>query len=485
MASFRKAILINFASSSGATVVQFVVSVLLARLLTPREIGIYSITIVLVNIAHVFREFGVSSYLQREHDLTNEKIRAAMGVAYASTWSIAVLIYACSGAVAAYFGYAEVKPVLEVLALGFLFIPFSSVMLSLLIRDYDAVKIAWASVSGTLAYAVTCLSLAYAGFGTMSLAWANLANIVATGLAYIPMRPRGLPWMPTLRRTAGIFKFGGGALLSNLLQNVNNALPDLILGKIGTANQVGLISRANSTVNMFMNLAGSAINFGSQTYLAKAFHAGQSLEPLLNRSVALVTGIGWPVLAVTAMVGKEIILVLYGKGWVDAVPAVAPLALAAAVSLMFHYNAVAFNAINRPYLSAVPLVFTAVFRIALASLLFSGSVESFAWVLMWATICPMPILLVLQKRYFGCRIGVFLRSLLPSFLVTLACSTACVLSLVAMDRLGLEVPLWRLLWLGVLVGVVWLLALKVFSHPLMDELNVLLKKLRAWVPAYK
>ena len=84
MASFRKSLAINFASSSGATLVMFVVSIIVARILTPAEIGIYSIAIVLVNVAHVFREFGVSSYLQRAENLTPDKVRSAMGVAYAS-----------------------------------------------------------------------------------------------------------------------------------------------------------------------------------------------------------------------------------------------------------------------------------------------------------------------------------------------------------------------------------------------------------------
>lgn len=54
MKSLHRPLVINFFSSTGMTIVNFIVSVILARLLSPGEIGVYSITIVFVNIAHIF-----------------------------------------------------------------------------------------------------------------------------------------------------------------------------------------------------------------------------------------------------------------------------------------------------------------------------------------------------------------------------------------------------------------------------------------------
>lgn len=471
MSNFRKALLINFASSSGATAVQFLVSILLARMLTPSEIGIYSITIVLVNIAHVFRDFGVALYLQREQHLTNDKIRSAMGVLYTSTWIIALVIFLAGDFVAAYFGYAEVKPVMQVLALGFLFIPFSSVMLSLLIRDYAAVKIAWSTLAGTVAYASTCLGLAYLGFGTMSLAWANVANIVATGFAYLPFRPAGLPWLPSFRNWGGVMKFGSGALLTNALNAVNNALPDLLLAKIGSAHQVGLVSRANSTVNIFTNIAGSAINFGSLPYLASAHHRSESLEPIVNRAVALVTGIGWPALAMTALLGHEVVMVLYGQAWLESVPAIPALAIAAGIGMLFQYSGTAFTAIGRPYLAAIPVAFTAIGRILLATALFTGSVESFTWVLLAATVLTIPPQIYLQRQFLQIRLSTMLKSIWPSVQVTAVTAIACKLALLLASEF-ISSAMLKLLVVAPFLAIVWYVAVRVTAHPLNDEIKI-------------
>ncbi|KQP23137.1 oligosaccharide flippase family protein [Pseudorhodoferax sp. Leaf267] len=472
----RKAIFINFASTTGSTAVQFIVSVLIARLLTPAEIGIYSITIVLVNIAHVFRDFGVVSYLQREADLTNEKIRSAMGVLYASTWLIALIIFLASGWVAGYFGYPEVKPVMQVLAIGFVFIPFSSVMVALLTRELQAVKLAWANLVGTSAYATASLSLAYMGFGTMSLAWANLANLVATGLLYIPMRPRGLPWLPGFHRWRRVVKFGVGALMTNGLNAINTALPDLLLGKMGSAHQVGLVSRANSTVSIFTYVAGSAVNFGSLSYIAKAHHRGESLEPLLVRATALLTGVGWPALALTSLLGHQLVEVLYGQNWLESVPAIPALALAAAIGLLFNYSSIALTAINRPYLAALPVAAAIIARIVLAVAFFSGDIARFTWLLLAATVFTVPFHLYLQTRYLHLPWRSVLKSCQGSFGVTLAVGVCCKLLLLATSAYALS-PLATLVAISCAMVPVWLGAVVLLDHPIKQELQVLAKNL--------
>ncbi len=474
MASFRRSLALNFASSSGATAIQFLVSLAIARILSPAEIGIYSIAVVLVNIAHVFRDFGVSTYLQREDDLTEDKVRSAIGFAYAVAWAIALVLLVGSGWAARYFGYSEIRPVMQILAVTFLLIPFSSVALALLLREYDARKIALGTFWGTLAHTLTSLSLALNGCGAASLAWANLANVAATGLCYLWLRPTGMAYLPSTGNLHSIVRFGSGALFANLVKSVNDALPDLVLGKLGTARQVGLVSRANSTVHLFLYIAGSAMTFGSQTYLAKAHHAGEPLEPILHRAIALVTAIGWPMLAVTAVAAEEVIVGLYGTAWMAAAPAVLPLALMTAIELVFHYKVAAFNAIGRPYLASIPLAVTALARVLFAVLLFSGSIVSFGWALMLATLVTAPVWLVLQDKYLGCGLAALVRQLAPSALLALVCGILAQLSLGLADVSGIASPFLRLAILAVPVGLAWLGLLQALSHPLYAELQIIM-----------
>jgi O-antigen/teichoic acid export membrane protein len=469
MATLRRSLVINFLSSSGAAFLQFLVSVLLARMLSPSEIGIFSITVVFVNIAHIFRDFGVASYVQREAELTTEKLRSVIGVMFTSAWMISLFLLMVSRSVGDWFGEPGIVPVMRVLAVGFLIIPFGALTNSLLVREFAAEKQAIIMVVGTVTFCVSCVVFAALGFGAMSLAWANLCNVVACALASIPFRPKGAPYLPSLRGWGKVAHFGAGTLATNCADAINNALPDLLLGKLGSARLVGLLSRANSTVSIFSHIAGSTSTYGAVSYLSQAHHRGESLVPVLQRATSILTGVGWPAFALTALFGKDIVLTLYGPNWLDCVQAITPLALAAAVAMMFHYTPTALMAIGRPYLGAAPVMVTLLAQIGFAWYLFDGTLRTFAWAICLATLAAAPVTLTQQRKHIGYGVRVFLRALGASGAVTLVCLGA---------GAGLQTALPAAIGAGTRLAIivlpmaaVWYLALRVTRHVLLSEVH--------------
>jgi len=476
MANLRRSLVINFFASTGLTVVQFVVSLFLARLLSPEEIGVYSMTIVFVNIAHIFQDFGVGSYLQREKELTQEKLRTASGVLFTTTWLIAAAMYAGSGWFGLWFNEPRMTPVMQVLALGFAFIPFGSITSSLLAREFAAGKQAMVTVASSAASAVTCIGLAMMGYGAMSMAWASLANILACNLMYIRYRPGDLPWLPSLKHWRDVVHFGISSLLTNCLGSINNSLPDILLGKLGNAHLVGLFSRANSTVTIFFHIAGSTANYGSVSYLAQAHHRGESIGGLLSKATALLTGIAWPALGWTYIFGTEIISLLYGEKWLPSVPVMDGLLVACAVGTIFNYYPAAMTAIGKPYLAALPTAVTLVSRIAFAFALFDGSIRSFSWVICAATMLVTPVLIIQQQMYLQYRFSTILSVLRPSALVAVICMAGAALLKAALPTSW--TPLSVLLAMALPLCGLWLLALRITRHPLLVELYQMLARFR-------
>ncbi|SFU46772.1 oligosaccharide flippase family protein [Pseudoduganella namucuonensis] len=469
MASLRRSLFITFCSSSGAALLKFITSVLVARILSPSEIGVFSMTVVLVNIAHIFRDFGVGSYIQREPDLTPDKIRSAFGVALATSWLLAALLFGASGYISRWFSEPQMAPVMHVFAAGFLLIPFGAIGNALLTRELAADKQALINTVGTVSFCISCVGLAKLGLGSMSLAWANLINIVACALMYIPLRPKGLPWLPAFQHWSGVARFGLGSLVSNCTIALNNAVPDLLLGKLGSAHAVGLLSRANSTVAIFAYVAGGTVSYGSVSYLSQAHHRGEPLAPMLSHAISLLTGIGWPALALTAALGREITLALYGHAWLDSVPAILPLALAGMIGMLFHFTPMALTAIGRPYLGAVPVMITLLSRIAFGALLFDGRLDTFAWTICLATMATAPMMAVQQSRHFKLETAALARAVSPSAIVTLACvATAEVAILVLPDSVPAAA---QLCIMALPIMLVWYAALRLTTHPILPEVH--------------
>lgn len=469
MADLRRSLVINFFSTSGAALLQFIVSLILARILSPSEIGIYSMTAVVVNLGHVFRDFGVTSYIQREKDLTPDKLRSVAGVAFTTSWLIAIVLLLASGWIGEWFREPRLVPVMRVLAIGFFFIPFGSITNSILARNFEAKKEAALWAVGTISFSVSCIVLAKLGFGSMALAYANLINIIACGIGCSFMRPKDLPWLPSFKHWREVAHFGLGSLLSSCAGSLNNAVPDLLLGKLGSSRLVGLLSRANSTVAIFIYIAGSTVNYGAISYLAQTYHRGDSMAPILSRATALLTGVGWAALLLTAILGHDIILALYGPTWLEAVPAVLPLSLAAAVTMLFHYVPMAVTAIGRPYLSAIPIMVSVATRIGFGVLLFNGSLAHFAWALCLATCVTAPVIGFQQQRHLGYSIGVMVRALAPSAVVALGTGAA---GYVMAAALPATLPaLARLLIMLLPLAMIWYLMLRLTRHVLVDEVH--------------
>lgn len=477
MANLRRSLIINFFSSSGAAFMQFVVSVLLARILSPSEIGVYSMTVVFVNLAHVFRDFGVTSYLQREAELTPAKIRSATGVVFTTSWLIAIMLFLASDSIGRWFNEPEIVPVMQVLSIGFLLIPFGAITNALLTREFAAEKQAIVNMVGTISFCVSCLVFAKLGHGSMSLAYANLINIIACALAYIPLRPKDTPWLPAFDHWRSVANFGLGSLLSNCAVALNNAIPDILLGKLGTARDVGLLSRANSTVTIFTYVAGSTVSYGAVSYLSQAYHRGESLVPVLTRATVLLTGVGWTALALTAVFGKDIVLALYGTTWLECVPAILPLTLAASIMMAFHYIPMAVTAIGRPYLGALPVLVTLLARVGFGVALYDGSLSGFAWALCLATIASAPVVAAQQQRHLGFPALVLARALIPSAAIAGGCATVGImLNMLLPNMFG---PLVRLLAMIPLLAGTWYLLLRITGHPMLDEVHRLAGVARA------
>ena len=91
MKSVRLALLSSLAGNYISVALQLLSTVIIARLLTPTEIGIYAVAAVLAQLAAQFRDFGMAEYLIQEKDLTNEKIRAAFGVNIIISWTMSAI----------------------------------------------------------------------------------------------------------------------------------------------------------------------------------------------------------------------------------------------------------------------------------------------------------------------------------------------------------------------------------------------------------
>ncbi|RJG01900.1 oligosaccharide flippase family protein [Noviherbaspirillum sedimenti] len=475
MIRLRRSLFITFFSSNSAMAMQFGVTLVLSRLLTPAEVGIFSITAVFIGISHTFRDFGVTSYLQQEKDLTHQKIRSAIGLLITTSWIIAAFIYFASDYVAAYFGQPGIGAVMRVMSISFTLLPFASLFYALLSREHQAGKQAIVNLLSTIAYAITCIALASLGFSYMALAWANVANIAVSILTYIPLRPNGISLMPSFRGWRNPIKFGGGSIIGSLFEDIYISIPDLVLGKLNGPHSAGLYSRANGLVGIFLQIAGPTVTYNALPYIARNYHALAPLGAMLAKSTSYLTGLAWPAYILIAVFAEEIIGLLYGKSWIEAAPLVVFICSASAARIGYILCQPALTAIGKPYLFAISTSIGIIARLILIYMMGAKDILTLALALCIADLLTTPVAALLMARYLGYSIRMSAAAHIPSVKVSVFCFMIAFMLKILLPSEWPEILVLPLI--GISMGSTWLIGILYFKHPLVDEIPSLLKRI--------
>lgn len=312
---------ISFAEKYSTILIQFFTTVILARILTPEDIGIFSVGVVIVGLAHTFRDFGVSHYLVQEKELTKERIRTAFGITLIIAWSAAALLLLFSNIVEHFYDESGVREVVQILAISFFFIPFSSTVLGLLRREMKFERLFVINVATTIVNSCVSLALAFLGFGFESLAWASLAGAITTVSVAVYLRPKGAQFYPSLTDFKRIFSFGSYTSGAAIAQEIGVSMPDLTIGKTLGFSELGYFSRAVGLISIFNYTVTAALNPIITPYFAKRLREGKSLRRPYLQSIEYFTVISWPFFAYLGIMAEPITLLLYGDQWVEAVQA--------------------------------------------------------------------------------------------------------------------------------------------------------------------
>lgn len=315
MSKVRKSILLSFGQNYVSFILQFFSSIILSRLLTPAQIGIFSVAAVLIGFAHTLRDFGSTTYVIQEKELTPEKIRSAFAMTIISAWFMAALIGLGSGYAATFYHEPGIRSVMLVLSINFFLIPFGSIPMAYMQRQMDFYHVALVNTLSNLTSTIATIGLAYFGFSYLSMAWGSVVGVVSTIVMMQIWRPAGLPFFPGLKEIRNVFSFG---MLSNvimILLDISKGGPDLIIGRLSNMVAVGYFGRAVALVSMFEKFVMKTLwNVALPHFSSQSGDRNAIRESFLH-SMVYVTALAWPFFASLGIMAYPIVILLYGKQW--------------------------------------------------------------------------------------------------------------------------------------------------------------------------
>jgi O-antigen/teichoic acid export membrane protein len=316
--SFKRGLAWTIFGQSTFFIVQFVGSVIVARILSPYDFGVYAIAVAFTGLLSLVQSVGLGSYMVREPELTPERIATAFTINAIISFGLAIATASAALAGSLLFDNASVRGVLLVLAISPLIGMLNTVPYALLEREGNFRLISITGMVRSLASTGGTVALAVAGWGFYAIAWGQLgASLIAAVLLCVAAR-RHVHWKLSLSNWREISRFGMQMVAITGVNTLASRTSDLVLGKVLGLQSLGLYTRAANTNNLFWDNIHTVLGRVAFSEMSKQKREGKSLRGFYLNAVDMMTALLWPLFTGLAVLAHPLIRLVYGSQWVKA-----------------------------------------------------------------------------------------------------------------------------------------------------------------------
>lgn len=345
--SLYNGVIWKFLERSGVQGVQFILQIILARILTPEHYGMLSIMIIFVNLANVFIQTGFNTALIQNKDVTEEDYSSVLWVTLGASGILYGVIFATAPLIGEFYNMPGIVKPLRVLAIMLFPGALNSIQLARISRALDFKKVFYSNLAAIVIAGVVGIVIAYAGGGVWALVAQSLINtIVACVVMFFTAKLR-LRFRCNLKRVKVLFSFGWKLLVSGLLETLYQELGSLIIGKKYNSSALAYYNRGKHFPQIIMQVVNGTV----QSVMLPAMSSEQDdktkVKQLTSMSLSLISFIVSPVMAGLAAVAEPLITILLSEKWLMAAPYMQIFCLVFALYPIHTCNVQAISAIGR------------------------------------------------------------------------------------------------------------------------------------------
>lgn len=303
----------------GRAVVELVVQIVMARLLAPEQFGMLSIMLVFVNLGNVIVQSGMNTALIQAEAVRRIDCSTVFWMSFAISAVLYIAVFSAAPAIAGFYSMPGLIWPLRALALLFPVNAYNAVQIALITRRLEMRKIFNATVFSSAVSASCGIGCALAGLGVWALVVQQLSYQVSNCLAHAVQ----LDWRPRLEFSAAsarsLFGFGSRLLASGLLNQGYESLSDLVIGRVFSAGELGLVSQGKR----YPQAIGSVLDGAIQPVMLSAVSRVQDdvaqVKRLVRRALKTSTFLVVPAMCLFAVVAPTLVPLLLGEQWAGSV----------------------------------------------------------------------------------------------------------------------------------------------------------------------
>lgn len=405
--------------------VQFIVLLIIARILSPKDFGLVGMLTIFIAVADSLVDSGFSQALIRKQDRTETDNSTVFYFNVVFSIIIYLILYATAPFVADFYGVPQLVLLMRVLCLVVVISSFGVVQLAIYTAEINFKVQAKATLTGAIISGIVGIFLAWYGFGVWALVFQQLTNVfVRTLLLWVfsSWYPR---WVYSWKSFKLMFGFGSKLMISALIDTVYNNLYQIVIGKVFSASALGHFSQAKHFPNIPASTITNIIQRVTYPSLCTMQNDNERLREAYRELLRLSAFVVFPLMCLLAGVADSLVEVLIGNKWHYAATLIVPLSF----SMMWYpIQAINLNLLKVKgrsdwllKLEIIKKVFGVVILIA--------TIPFGVTVMCWSRILSALFALIVNTYYTGVLIqmGFFaqMRDLFPTFLTSMLMFLVC------------------------------------------------------------
>ncbi|MFD1031311.1 lipopolysaccharide biosynthesis protein [Metaplanococcus flavidus] len=309
----------SFGDLMGNQGIQFIIQIILARMLLPEHFGLIGMIIVFIAVSNSIVDSGFTQALIREQNTTQTDYSTVFYFNLAVSILIYFFMYLIAPAVSVFFGEPELISLLRVLTLGIIINAFGIIPRAMFTKEVNFKAQAKVNMAASIISGVVAVAMALAGFGVWSLVFRTLAlNIIQSLLLTLSKR-----WLPSFVFSITSFKrlfgFGWKLLVSGLIDTIFTNIYFVIIGRQYSTAQLGYYTNASKFCDMAAQNLSATIQRVTYPVLSSIQNEKERLKQSYRKVIKLSAFIIFPIMIGLAAIAEPLILFLFGAQWMPMV----------------------------------------------------------------------------------------------------------------------------------------------------------------------
>jgi len=331
----------------GVNGVQFLIYVILARLLAPEDFGIIALATAFVAVSNLLVNSGLGTALVQSKRVDETDYSSVFYFSFFLSCVLYMILFTMAPLIARFYDKPIMVGVLRVYAISIIFFAINGVQRSILLREMKFKKIFLVSTIPVLISGVISIVMAILGFGIYALVF----NSVASGLFSVVVFWIIVRWKPRLlfsrNRLRELFAFSYKLLLANFLEIGYKNLYPLVIGKAFNSTLLGYYNYGRQVPNFIASTINASITSVVFPIYSRSQSDKKKLKSMVRQSITLSNFVIFPIMAGLAAVAKALVIVILTEKWLPSVPHIQLFCIVYGLHHLQNINFQAISAIGR------------------------------------------------------------------------------------------------------------------------------------------